>query len=89
MCTCMYISYSDLQKTIIAEPRMLHACNYCPFLYGCLPMGALFFMSEVHGVFQLSGKIVALRRDTTYVNILKRHGYVTALVCEMHASLGL
>jgi len=46
-------------------------------------------MSEVHGVFQLSGKIVALRRDTTYVNILKRHGYVTALVCEMHASLGL
>jgi hypothetical protein len=51
--------------------------------------GLFFFMSEVHGVFQLSGKIVALRRDTTYVNILKRHGYVTALVCEMHASLGL
>jgi len=34
----------------------------------------------VHGVYQLSGEIVGSRRDTTYVNVLKRHGYATALV---------
>jgi arylsulfatase A-like enzyme len=31
-------------------------------------------------VFQLSGEIVPARRDTTYVNVLQKHGYATALV---------